>query len=83
MANYSPVNGYSMDDIMPYPESSMSAYISGCIDETAISDYGRRARIPIHDALHFATYGVLNLHIWCEALGLVVENGKLCAVYEG
>lgn len=58
-------------------------YTLGCIDETAISEYGRRARIPIHDAIHQIDQVVCETGSWIEDLGLCVSGGKLCVVFEG
>lgn len=58
-----------------------SVYRRDCIDGTEQSIYGRDSRVPIHDAVNYVVGMTLTMNIWAEAIGLCVENGKLCAIY--
>lgn len=58
-----------------------SVYRRDCIDGTEQSTYGRDSRVPIHDAVNYVVGMTLTMNIWAEAIGLCVENGKLCAIY--
>lgn len=63
--------------------SLMSEYVDNCIDETSFDTYGRDNRRPIHDAINYSVGMTQVMHIWCEAIGLCVEDGKLCVIYGG
>ena len=71
-----------MGAILDVPPSR-SVYEKNCITEVENVVYGRDNRKPIHDAIHFTTDSAVRLHNWCANIGLTVQNGKLCVVYNG
>lgn len=58
-----------------------SAYRKDCVDGTDQSVYGRESRVPIHDAIYFVVHMTNVANLWSEGIGLCVENGKLCVIY--
>lgn len=61
----------------------MSEYVDNCIDETAKDVYGRDNRRPIHDAINYGVGMTQTMNTWCLDIGLCVQNGKLCVIYNG
>jgi len=58
-----------------------NAYVQGCIREIEKADYGRTTRKPIHDAIVGLAAAANSINSWIDGIGLVVQDGKLCAVY--
>lgn len=58
-----------------------NAYIRSCPDGVRNGTYGRDVRRPIHDAIQGITGATNQIANWCMDIGLCVENGKLCAIY--
>ena len=58
-----------------------SAYRKDCVDGTDQSIYGRDSRVPIHDAIQYITEMTKIMGVWSNEIGLCVENGKLCVIY--
>lgn len=58
-----------------------SQYEYNCLDEVETSVYGRDNRQPIHDAVNYSVGMTYLMHVWCEGIGLCVEDGKLCVIY--
>ena len=58
-----------------------SQYEKNCVDETERSVLGRDNRVPIHDAINYVNGMTLKMHVWCEGIGLCVNNGLLSVIY--
>lgn len=63
--------------------TTFSAYVKNCIPETERSVYGRDNRQPIHDAINYASGMAQVINEWCIGIGLCVQDGKLCVIYDG
>lgn len=60
-----------------------SQYECNCVDEVETSVYGRDNRQPIHDAIGYTSGMAQVINEWCTGIGLCVEDGKLCVIYNG
>ena len=59
-----------------------SVYLKNCVEEVAQNVYGRDNRKPIHDVIQYLLDGSVDINTLIDELGLVVQNGKLCVVYD-
>ena len=70
--------------INPANKIHMSAYIQNCIPEIEQAVFGRDVRRPIHDViLNLCQLHTSKVSPWINDIGLTVQDGKLCVVYQG
>ena len=73
---------YTTKDVIP-TYSAVPEGVSHLLQAILTAQYGRDVRYAIAEVLEFGADYATVINTFAEDLGLVVRDGKLCAVYQG